>query len=429
MVLFRITSIILFISLLLVGVSAQECDCDTLPIRECVAFPDPLFSLNKFRYDTESYEGINKPLQIRNTNQDFHYSMQSVQSPTTVSMFSNWRKVTFGEQKRPFILDGELQPPISISLSEIGTNLGYSTLQIIPRFRFRIFRNDLTTHNGLGDVSRPVRTPSAMPGIAWFWSPKGWWSTSDSEKVIDNKYLGIKAYHHSNGQDGFEYNTSTGEVNRYNGNFGELIVFEYIFGTRFRGEVVRTSNAPSPSRVSKREIGNELNVKYGHSKHIYTQFSYEHHWKRFDFTNQLFLENNFYWRNRIKFDLTWIRLKHFRKYVSNGTLWCAFSNEEHTESFRLHLFAYYITDKEHNRGNFISPTSISFLDFKRLNIGARFFYVIPGLKSAALFSELIYEGADEYNIYFNESYYQFRIGIALASFERPQSKYNIQNKI
>lgn len=115
-------------------------------------------------------------------NHHFHATMRMIQEPSTVSSITNWTINTYGYDKKNFILDGDLQFPISIG----GGRFGMNTFQIIPRFRFRIFQDDPMVPFGKeGDTSLPVRTPSAMPGIAYYGTFRSWWSTN-SKVATDN---------------------------------------------------------------------------------------------------------------------------------------------------------------------------------------------------------------------------------------------------
>jgi hypothetical protein len=378
---------------------------------------------------TEEYEpSISKAINKRISSYNFHYTLRKIHEPSTVSSFSNWNIYNLGYQKKNFVLDGDLNTPIAIQGPQ---KFGLNTLHIIPRFKFRIFQNDENFPFGNnGDQSLPVRTPSAMPGIAYYWSSFNWW-TQKANNLLRNKYLGLYVYHHSNGQDGIELDSvNIGEINTYNGNFGENLVFEFIIGGKIEEFIIGSNNILASTQIlcSEKEyqkfeeykFGKKITRKTGLKQELYWRVSYEYHPKYF--TNSVFDSLDTYGRHRLNINISYLRFFKLWEFIGGENQWCALDEEKNYEKWRHTLNISYILDKNYNRGNFIKPENVTYSNLKRrLNISYSIYYVLGKSQYSALFAQIGYFGTDNYNIYFNNSYATFRIGFAFGFFDQPNS--------
>jgi len=355
--------------------------------------------------------------------QDFHKYLRSVQAPSNISSFSNMRQVIRGVQKKAFIMDADIRTPITV----IGfKRLGYNSLHLIPRFKYRIFRNDDSQHFGLQDTSNAVRTPSAMPGAAYYWTFKSWWDNEPNQYFFKHKYIGLYAFHHSNGQDGPEIRDSLSlsgfnvdsVINRYNGNFGEQIVFEFIIGGRFA--MVKNGRRYRQTKRAKRAV--EDRTRTNEYRHIYSRIN-QYNWRLgFEWhpvfaTNRIFDDLDIYGKNRLNLDFTYLIKQRIIPYQTDGKYWAQVGERYDSEKWRHHFRLSYIMDRNYNRGELENLKSIRIWDLSyRLNFNYSLYFVPRQSENFAFFGELGYYGSDEYNIYFNESYWNARVGIAYGNF-------------
>lgn len=74
------------------------------------------------------------------------------------------------------------------------------------------------------------------------------------------------------------------------------------------------------------------------------------------------------------------------------------------------------------RGSTLNLEKVKAFDMsKRLNLWLTTYYVIGFSKHAALFSQVGYFGSDNYNIYFNQSIWNIRLGLTFGFFEQPEA--------
>jgi len=358
-------------------------------------------------------------IKTQRVHYEFYKTLRKIHEPSTVSSFTNWTFNNLGYQKKNFILDGDLNIPIAIQLSG---KIGLNTLHIIPRFKFRIFQNDPDfPHSANGDASLPVRTPSAMPGIAYYWAHPNWW-TDQEDKHIQNIYLGIYAYHHSNGQDGNELDTIlVGEINTYNGNFGEDLVFEFIFGASKKFRSIQNDKwfgTEYNEKVGNYKLGKKLTLKPSTGHELHWRVGYEFHPKVV--SNPVFDSLDMYGRHRLNISLSYLRLPKFWSFIGDNDEWCSIGPERNYEKWRHTLNISYILDNKYKRGNYLNPEVVSYFNLKRrLNISYTLYYVIGRSRFSALFAQVSYFGTDNYNIYFNNSLTSIRIGVAFGFFDQP----------
>ena len=355
--------------------------------------------------------------------QNFHNYLRAIQAPSNISSFANFRQVTRGIQKKVFIMDADIRTPITV----IGfKRLGYNSLHLIPRFKYRIFQDDPSQHFGLEDSSNAVRTPSAMPGAAYYWTFKSWWDNEPNQFFFKHKYIGLYAFHHSNGQDGDEINdtlTVNGfkidpVVNRYNGNFGEQIVFEFILGGRF-AKIQEGQRYRQLKRAQKKVANRTRTAEYRHIHSRIRQYNWRlgYEWHPVWATNEIFDDLDIYGKHRLNLDLTFLVKQRIIPYQSDGKYWAKVGDSYASEKWRHHIKLSYIMDRNYSRGALENLQSIQAWDFSyRLNIDYSLYFVPRQSENFAFFGEVGYYGSDEYNIYFNESYWNARIGIAYANF-------------
>jgi hypothetical protein len=361
-------------------------------------------------------------LKKRSLSLDFFNVMNSIAEPSTISFYGldythNSDKIY---QKKPFVLNADVQVPISIG----GKKWGMKTLQLIPKFKVRILQND----NQKGDSSLPVRTPSYIPGGYFYWSIPSLWKRNDSTQKLDGWFAGIHIFHHSNGQDGNEF-TPDGKINFYNGNFSELIVGELLIGhisEYYSKKTVPTSRGntklDSTGKVRPRSRTIQTGLK-NPNRIFYWRLGFEWH-ERKHMTNESFRKYNLYGRNRINFQLGYSKIPTYVDIIlnSSGTAYYAVTPSQSKESWRLIFNANYIADFTYNTGNENFQKKVGVLNFaKRLNIYGTAYRRIPGAPYAAIFFEAGYYGSDPYNIYFQQSFWQARAGLALAFFKYPKS--------
>jgi len=348
---------------------------------------------------------------------DFHRTMASIRRPSTLSSLTNYRWHTNGYRKKPFILDGDLNLPIVIKGPSFCNLL--NTFHVVPRFQFRIFANDDQFPYQKGDTSNPVRTPSAMPGFAWYMTSTSKWDNIHSavqEDLRHHFYWGIYAYHHSNGQDGQELDTTSNgviRVNLYNGNFGEQFVFEPTIGGRFKfgfdNSECMNSPKEDPAVVRKRTA---------ETKVFYWQLSYE--WRPDTWTNSTFDEYDIYGKNRIRMMFNLMQIRTVQEMIFGNHDFVGVSRESFYERFRYNLNLSYIADANYKSGDISALKEVGLFDFsKRLNVDLTIHFIPNWSKNMGWFSTIGYVGSDEYNVYFQDSYLHYKMGLSFAFFDQP----------
>lgn len=355
----------------------------------------------------------------REANYNFHRMMRTIQDPSTVTSFASWTINNLGYDKKNFVLDADVQIPISIG----GKNFGLNEIQVIPRFQVRIFRDDPNVPYGpQGDISLPVRTPSTMPGIAYYRSFRNWWRPEN----VHNKFIGIYAYHHSNGQDGPELTLTNGQqqVNVYNGNFSENVVFEFMIGGIVN--LVSNMNPFADSRNKKIVKNNKKDahdfIRVSNEKEFYWKLSYEYHPDAL--SNKIFDSLQMLGHNRLNLRFGLLFVPTLLEVLGDGNVWCTIVPQRRYERWRITGNISYILDGQYYRGDDVQKMQkINFFNFnRRLNFSLSGFRVIGHSGNAAFFGQVGYYGSDPYNIYFNQSLWVFKLGLAFAFFDQPDEK-------
>ncbi len=323
-------------------------------------------------------------------------------------------------QKKMFILDADIRTPIALG----GKKWYWERLElfnafhVIPRFQVRIFQNDPK----FDDRSTPVRTPSYMPTIKYFITQKKLWNTERKTKY----FFSVELFHHSNGQDGAEF-TKDSIINVYNGNFGENLVFEFaingstsnVFDSSTPTEEVPTEYERAERLRTETQTKNlkTTKEKIDVSKSIFWKVGVEWHPK--GLTNKVFLEEKMYGRYRLNANLGYIFAPEKREliYSKEEEAWIAVEDWGPRESVRLLANISYILDGSYYSPPTDNPEKINFFNIeKRLNLEGAVFWRIKGTPSSALFGKISYLGSDPYNIYFQQSLFSIKVGIALNKF-------------
>ncbi|MCR9173518.1 MAG: hypothetical protein NXI10_13540 [bacterium] len=377
---------------------------------------------------------VNKATLRRGQSQHFFKTQLLLAEPTIISPFMSFNN----SGKRNYILNAETRVPIGLGGKgwTIGNNNKYwiSYVELTPEFKVRIFQNDPSW----GDSSMPVRTPSYLPGLSYIGASKRMWEVEGDKKM--RHYVGVKAYHHSNGQDGPEIQGDT--INLYNGNFGEQIVFQFFWGgmiTHRKDNVAGGLNRIAKKNKKAEEYdktdkdGNKKpRYKYGattwaadYKDNIWfwrTGFEY-HPWETWG-TNTVYRDYKIYGRHRLQLSGGLIIAPFWKEYAfTSKDKWKVLYSDKvdhlRKELFRFTASIEYILDGQYYSGkninnlqknNFFDPT-------KRLNLHLTMYWRVPGTPMAALFARASYIGSDNYNVYFQNSYVETRLGIGFNFFD------------
>ena len=277
-----------------------------------------------------------------------------------------------GSPKKYYILSADIIPQFIIASSRLPF-----TIQLTARYKVRIFHNDIAQ----GDSSLPVRTPSFMPGVTVY-APLG--------KVYDGKpninYVGLAFFHHSNGQDGDAFKND-GSFNLYNGSFATNYVEpSFHFRRRTYTGVVDSLKFQLAERNYKDVYGSA-----GIEVHIGTAGPL-----RSSYGNQ-----------RLNFQLGYISVINYWEDYKGHRL----ENYYYGENYRIICNATIIGGKRDH--------GLSALH-KRINADVNYYRRIRGSPNTSLFVSAGYYGGDTYNIYYSNSYFYARAGIALGFFIAPR---------
>ena len=314
------------------------------------------------------------------------------------------------KQKKSFLLNGTIQPIINVGGKRWFIKNYIHTFHMLPSLTFRIFQND----SNQKDHSNPVRTPSLGVRLNyWFTHAKLW---NDSLKY--KKYFGLSVFHHSNGQDNYEFEKDS-SVNTYNGNFSEILALEFFTGG------MRAFDKPiAPSMRNVKSKGFRHIQFESKSSLLYWKLSYELHPR--GFTNEKFYKYNLYGRNRLNIQLGYLinpKIRHLT-YSKQRNKWIPMEKTYMSrEVRRIVLNCSYILDGVYNTGTTTALKPIGFFDIsKRFNTDITWYERIGTTNDFAIFMRVGYYGSDPYNIYFQESLFIARVGIAFGVFMAGEKK-------
>ncbi len=432
-------------------------DTTTTRLDECFdCYPfDSLFSPNKGQPDKcetcDKNNIVRKRLDLRKRNLDFHETLRSIHPPSQVSGggLTSIPINTLGYRKKNYILDANVQFPIAIG----GKRFGLNSIHVIPQFKVRIFQDDPDVPFGTnGDESLPVRTPSTIPGAVYYWSfnklwhPNNHFSRSTLKEfkkdgldkpdwMRNSHYFGFYAFHHSNGQDGPQI-APNDSVNIYNGNYGEQVVFELIWGMYRKnigdGSVFDQNLKKKKEHLQNQFPGEEAFVKTQNRVLFSMRSGME--WHPYGLSDPVFRDvsnlglyperAHMIGRLRLNTRFVWQFVPKLAEFIKNcKEEFCLITPPENYERLRLMADISFILDNNYYRGpNMNELERIGLLGLhRRLNIAASAYYVLKRSKNAAVFGEINYAGSDRYNIYFNQSLFQIKFGLAFGFFNQPEN--------
>lgn len=368
----------------------------------------------------DSIYGISNSVENRARSLNFFKTMLEISEPSTISVKTTDYTLNRDKdlQKRPFILNADIQTPIGLGGKRWGKKW-LSTVHIIPQFKVRIFDNDPMQ----GDSSLPVRTPSYMPGITYFGTHKKIWNQPVKEGM-GSLFTGLKMFHHSDGQDAPEF-YQDGSINTYSGDFGEQLVFEFMIGGIYGWKC----NTPKSRKGIKKtpKNGKSFTVRRSEradfDRRLYSKLSYEWHEKT-TMTNIAYSEYNLYGRHRLNLQAGVSIIPSFVDliYSEKEGKFVTVTPTQQKETFRFVLNTSYILDKNYNKGDAANQQKVSFLDVsRRLNVNFTAYWRIRNTPFAGLFVQVGYYGSDPYNVYFQQSMWQWRAGLATSFFKYPKN--------
>ncbi|MDX1941691.1 MAG: hypothetical protein SFU99_14120 [Saprospiraceae bacterium] len=284
-----------------------------------------------------------------------------------------------------YVLSANINPYFSV----LGGHISRLSVAMNPNVKIRI-----RTNGNPGDSSLPVRTPSFNIGGIAYWRLKA--------NIDTFQYLSAAFYHHSNGQDGSALRPD-GSFNTYNGNFStNYLNFKFNFGKNISRSVKIFG------------VGKDFFKLNYYKGEIFRHQSLGLEWHPDFFGHEEALEGK-YGTLKFRYDYIWaltVFWDHYRTVYDPIIL-----NEKNKpqknniyigttrdERLRITFNAAYILNKleDHN-----------ILDLeKRLILEGNFHYSPPFTRNSAIFISLGYKGEDEYNIYFQDQYFYFRIGFS-----------------
>ena len=409
--------LLLISALTICKINAQNVDSlfQGVPVVPFISHDGDL-NINNLRKNT--YDQIGKTLSVRERNLDFYHVLLNISEPSTVSGIGT--DYTFEEykanQKKPFLFDIDIKAPVALG----GKTWNLFTIHLIPEFMVRVFQDDPR----FNDRSHPVRTPGYLPaGIVYFAPGPNWWIRDKSG--LNGKYIGVKFFHSSNGQDGSEfggpYAANPGQINLYNGNFEEFGVFELSYGHihEYISNYMpnRQATVKHKLKVAEQRVQPDISNRL-----LYWHIGYEYHPDFF--TDPEFLKYHLYGRNRINFQAGYSIMPSYRDIILNADAnkYYAVTPNQAKESWRFVVNISYIADIQYNEGDMTRQNAVSFFNIsKRMNLNITAYRRIPGTQNAGIFLQTGYYGSDIYNIYFEQSLWQVRAGIALAFFRFPDT--------
>ncbi len=112
------------------------------------------------------------------------------------------------------------------------------------------------------------------------------------------------------------------------------------------------------------------------------------------------------------------------EFIGDGTYWYEVVPESNYERWRFTINSSYILDNDYYRGEDVwAMKKVKALALnRRWNIQGTGYYVIGTSRYSAAFARVGYIGSDYYNIYFNQSFWEFKLGLAFGFFDQPENK-------
>ncbi|MEL6557052.1 MAG: hypothetical protein AAFQ94_02645 [Bacteroidota bacterium] len=353
----------------------------------------------------------------------FFHKMVQVTEPGVASFQLDFNRNS--SDKKSYVLNSDINLPVGLGGYNwrIG-NCFINTLQVIPQVRIRILRDD----EALGDRSLPVRTPSYLPRILWNFTTSKLWNYHDLKWSY---YGALSAFHHSNGQDGNEFNPD-GTINTYNGNFSQNVAFEARIGFT-KAYLLKVRSKPTKEEVNIFDkeyynldsIGNRkiekavnknklINIADAYINEINHRIAFE--WHPAGLSTLELEKLNLYGRHRINYLFNFRKIKRFQSYffTKDHATENTIGERRWEESYRISVRASLITTANLQTGNINDLRRARFEE--RINLHLTVYRMIKGTDNAALFLRGTYMGSDEYNIYFQDQVWLLRFGLAFGYF-------------
>jgi hypothetical protein len=350
--------------------------------------------------DSTYFDRVNK---ARESAQDFFHTLMYVSDPTLLSAYTEYDRGWPNKKEfavKPYYMQAQINTPIPIGGKWAKTVKGGLRFAVFlhPDVEFRLLRNDRLR----GDSSTPIRTPNFKPGMTMFFTQSKLW---DARK--DKHYFGLKIYHLSNGQDGVHFRPQDGGYyNRYNGDFSDFIVFQFIYG----GFYARDHIAVDTNKLVNRSKYNR--VLYT-SSNLYWKAAFTVYPRRF--LDSVLVAQSMYGKYRTQIQFGWIYAPVYQGGIYNRSehQFHPMYLPEKRERFRVWVDMEYIWDVPYRSGPLQSLQNVPIYDItKRMNITLTGSYRIWGTPFAGVFAQVGYYGSDPYNVYFQQSLLFVRAGIS-----------------
>lgn len=351
---------------------------------------------------------------------NFLKTVNFLQEPSTISPGANYYNVLNGPETRrnTFLLDVDISAPIPIGGKYWTGRKGnfVNLLHFTPGYKVRIFNNSTK----YGDKSTPVRTPSYIPSITYYFTWKKLYHNDpdlvEFEESNPKHFFGFRIFHHSNGQDQPEFDTISNNLNIYNGNFGEHAILEFSYQgfKTYNWSIKKTLKCLKLRRYVPRA---QDSMKID----MYWKLRLESRPLKV-MSNEVFAQANLYGRHRLKVGVGLVFHGTYYDALRRKDLkFAKFNSAAEREILRLTLNIDYILDDRYRKGNLIKNEIIPFINPLRLNAVATVYWRVTGTPFSSLFAQIAYYGSDPYNIYFQQQAIQFRAGIALGFFKYPKN--------
>ncbi|MEE1945310.1 hypothetical protein VRU48_09335 [Pedobacter sp. KR3-3] len=313
-------------------------------------------------------------------NAYFNEEISSTVFLSKASFYVNKRWMTKADipDRYPYVLDAIVSPYFRISSDRWNIGWGEGNLMLSlyfnPDFEVRIFENQAS----LGDASHPVRTASFRPGGELFVR----YNNPNSLRKTHFAFS-LKGNHHSDGQDGEEFNSvdrpwgKKGYANTYNGDFSD----DFLLGFN--------------AMAFRRTTNHNLFAKLGFSTSTGTSEGLKTY--------------KVYGTRRINLLSSWAWIPNYEMSIKGAKL-----DTFKIEKTRVEFYVSYITNRM-NVGSIYNLQRAKFSD--RINFHATLHFRIRGFSAAGLFLEGGYYGQDLYNIYYQQSSWFAKLGISFGLFK------------
>ncbi len=309
------------------------------------------------------------------------------------------------KSKQAFIFNADISPHFLIG--DLSKTKGVF-FEFNPRVIARIRR----------DFSGPVKTPSWMPGGNLYFGIRANFKCDNSESDITSWIIGYQ--HHSDGQDScaltnHHYDATIGKCvpnenynpddnfifNRNNGNFSTNI---FYIGKLWINEKPYFRSFWLTSNIER--------VRY--SKKVFLEI---HPSGLFGVNDLGFLEEFIGYEKELKNRYPFLRLRfNYDLMLLKQGVESKYYKLNTSEKIRFSLRSSIVLNKISNLENWKF--------YNRLNISARLHLNLFNSSNAGFYIESSFVGSDEYNIYFEDSYYSFKVGLHTGFLGKSEKRIN-----